>query len=74
MCAIGFIRSGDFCINAKRESGDCTETVGLFDCPVLRFDFETYEGLSFRYGEGGSFPPGDHVAVGVSILLVCDIR
>ena len=68
MCAIGFVRSGDTCINAKREPGDCTETVGLSDCPVLRFDFETDEGLSFRYGEGGSFPPGDHVAVGVSIL------
>ena len=66
ICAIGFVRSGDTCIQPRSEPGDCTETVGLADCPVLYFDFETDEGLSFKFGAGGSFPVDDHVAVGVS--------
>ena len=40
--------------------------MGLPDCPVLRFDFETDEGLSFRHGSGGSYPPEDRFAIGVS--------
>ena len=45
---------------------DCTDLIGIADCPVLRFDFETDEGLSFRHGPGGSYPPEDRFAVGVS--------
>ena len=50
-------------------STDCTATVGIADCPVLRYDFETNENIAFMSDNSSSLDDDLFVNDGVNIYV-----